>query len=108
MIAAARAMGLTLICCLIAYDAYVLFLNETNHTGLPVIGLAITTLLAGVIAGLLGVVVRKKEWLYVGLIAVVLSANVYGLDRLGIMMNYEEWAERGMPVRSNGCWFIDC
>lgn len=108
MITVVRILAFAITSCLVAYDIYVLLLNKTNHTGLPISELTFLVLLTGVASGLLGVVTKKKDWFGVFLLAGVLSINLYGFDRLEIMMNYGDWAERGMPERSRACWFIVC
>lgn len=95
----AYAMCVALGAVLAVYDYYVFFMNRTNHTGIEVRQIAWAGLLCGVAGAAAGLLTRRREWLLATVLGVALFANVYGLERAGVMMNYDDWARSGMPER---------
>ncbi len=95
----AYAMSIALAALTAAYDYYVFFMNATNHTGLEVRQLAWAGLICGVVGAGAGLATRQREWALAAVLGVALFAHAYGLERAGIMMNYDDWARSGMPDR---------
>jgi hypothetical protein len=88
---------------LAVFDLYFLLVNRTHHTGLPVMSLAwCYGALALLGAGGVGWS-RGGGALRPGLAWLVLVVGLGGfldiavLERLGVVMEYEVWLQRGMP-----------
>jgi hypothetical protein len=95
----AYALCLGLLAVLANYDYYVFVMNRANHTGFEVRQLAWAGLACGVASLALGVATGARAWAVAAVLGFALFANVYGLERAQIMMNYDDWVRSGMPER---------
>lgn len=87
------------------YNLYVLFMNRTNHTGLPVRGMMLVWFVACIVVLGFLELNRLKGWgegwlLGLALVACLLSAvNLGVFDYANVMMNYQDWHTKGKPPR---------
>jgi hypothetical protein len=86
---------------LLAFNAYVFVSDGTNHTGLPLGGLkwgfgcfAAAAVALGP-AALRGSVARGWWWVLLA-VSLLGLANIAAFERLGIMLEYDEWIRRAV------------
>ena len=87
---------------LVALDLYAAFCSKSNHTGLPLGALAGFGLGGAALGGALALLgqplVRRRTAAVMCLVSALLAFNIYLLDRANLLMEYESWARKGMPL----------
>lgn len=99
---------LVAITALIFYNHYVFFHNNTNHTGMGIRAMGGGYILLAVLSLLLWRSYRGRLAMVCFVFCVIGAVEIYLLDYLNIMINYDDWIRKGQPERVFGCWLLDC
>ena len=91
---------------LVVFDSYIFLISNSNHTGFDTYILIYFNIIILLIDLLLLIFFQKKmdkPGIFIAICIIIISfssiLNVIIFDKYNVMVQYDRWAKRGMPLR---------